>query len=81
MEDVGCVFILDDDDFFCGVVLCKDLLKISIGGGDFFKMLIGMVMICMLYVIIVLENESFFVVVDKLVSRKVDSFFVVCYDK
>ncbi|WMI53756.1 helix-turn-helix transcriptional regulator [Streptococcus agalactiae] len=81
MEDAGCAFILDDDDFLCGVVSRKDLLKTSIGGGDLSKMPIGMVMTRMPHVTTVLENESLFAVADKLVSRKVDSLPVVRRDK
>ncbi|EPZ55520.1 transcriptional repressor CcpN [[Clostridium] sordellii ATCC 9714] len=37
LSDVGSIFIIDSDEELCGIVSRKDLLKVTIGGGDINK--------------------------------------------
>ncbi|WNZ89201.1 helix-turn-helix transcriptional regulator [Streptococcus iniae] len=77
LEDTGGIFILDKDDYLCGVVSRKDLLKATIGGGDLTKLPIGMIMTRIPNITTVAENESVKEATQKLVSREVDSLPVV----
>ncbi|WKZ90566.1 helix-turn-helix transcriptional regulator [Streptococcus iniae] len=77
LEDTGGIFILDKDDYLCGVVSRKDLLKAAIGGGDLTKFPIGMIMTRIPNITTVAENESVKEATQKLVSREVDSLPVV----
>ncbi|RLU28034.1 transcriptional regulator [Streptococcus iniae] len=77
LEDTGGIFILDKDDYLCGVVSRKDLLKAAIGGGDLTKLPIGMIMTRIPNITTVAENESVKEATQKLVSREVDSLPVV----
>ncbi|MGT2959017.1 transcriptional regulator [Streptococcus bovimastitidis] len=79
MEDAGCAFILDEEDYFCGVVSRKDLLKASIGGGDLSKIPIGMIMTRTPNITTVLEEELVLEAAETLVERQVDSLPVVRY--
>lgn len=77
LEDTGGIFILDKDDYLCGVVSRKDLLKAAIGGGDLSKLPIGMIMTRTPNITTVAEDESVKEATQKLVSREVDSLPVV----
>ncbi|OHX27022.1 transcriptional regulator [Streptococcus iniae] len=77
LEDTGGIFILDKDDYLCGVVSRKDLLKAAIGGSDLTKLPIGMIMTRIPNITTVAENESVKEATQKLVSREVDSLPVV----
>lgn len=81
IEDAGGVFILDEADHLCGVVSRKDLLKVTIGGGDVNKIPIGMIMTRMPNVAIVEENQSISDAAAVLVKREVDSLPVVRFDE
>ncbi|WP_306452571.1 helix-turn-helix transcriptional regulator [Streptococcus dysgalactiae] len=80
MEDSGGVFVLDKDNYLCGLVSRKDLLKAAIGGSDLTKLPIGMVMTRVPNVTTVLEDASVSQAADLLVKREVDSLPVVRLD-
>lgn len=80
LEDSGGVFITDDDDYLCGVVSRKDLLKATVGSGDINKLPIGMIMTRVPNITTVLEDEYILDAAKKLVKREVDSVPVVRYD-
>ncbi len=77
LEDVGSIFIVDDNDELCGVVSRKDLLKATIGGSDINKMPVGMIMTRTPNVITIDKNESITVAVKKIIDHQVDSMPVV----
>lgn len=81
MEDAGCAFIVDEQDYLCGVVSRKDLLKASIGSNDLTKVPVGMIMTRMPNIATVETGASLFTAAERLVTRQVDSLPVVQQDK
>lgn len=79
LEDSGSVFITDDNDFLCGVVSRKDLLKATVGSNKINKLPIGMIMTRVPNITIVLEDDFIVDAASKLVKREVDSVPVVRY--
>lgn len=77
LEDTGGIFILDKDDYLCGLVSRKDLLKAAVGGGDLTKVPIGMIMTRIPNLTTVFEDEPIKMAAEKLVKREVDSLPVV----
>lgn len=71
---------MDKDNYLCGLVSRKDLLKAAIGGSDLTKLPIGMVMTRVPNVTTVLEDASVSQAADLLVKREVDSLPVVRLD-
>ncbi|MEF9991993.1 MAG: helix-turn-helix transcriptional regulator [Romboutsia sp.] len=81
LSDVGSIFIIDDNEYLCGVVSRKDLLKATIGGNDINKMPVGMIMTRTPNVITSNSDEEIIVGVRKIIEHEVDSIPVVeCYD-
>ncbi|MBF1048097.1 MAG: helix-turn-helix transcriptional regulator [Peptostreptococcus sp.] len=80
LEDSGGVFILDEDDYLCGVVSRKDLLKATVGGSDVNKLPVGMIMTRMPNIATVEEDESINLAASKLMKREVDSLPVIRYE-
>lgn len=79
LEDSGGVFIIDDNDYLCGVVSRKDLLKATMGSNDIKKDPIGLAMTRVPNIATVLEDEYICDAAKKLVKREVDSLPVVRY--
>ncbi len=79
LEDSGGVFIIDDNDYLCGVVSRKDLLKATMGNNDIKKDPIGLAMTRVPNIATVLEDEYICDAAKKLVKREVDSLPVVRY--
>ncbi|SFE15101.1 helix-turn-helix transcriptional regulator [Peptostreptococcus sp. D1] len=80
LEDSGGVFIIDDDDYLCGVVSRKDLLKATMGNKDIKNDPIGLAMTRMPNIATVLEDNSISDAARMLVTREVDSLPVVRYE-
>ena len=81
LADVGSIFIIDDDEFLCGIVSRKDLLKATIGGADINKMPIGMIMTRMPNVVTITKDEDIVLEAKKIIEHEVDSIPVIEYDK
>ncbi|MEG0250290.1 MAG: helix-turn-helix transcriptional regulator [Peptostreptococcus sp.] len=79
LEDSGGVFIIDEQDYLCGVVSRKDLLKATVGGSDITKLPVGMIMTRVPNIATVLEDDLVSQAAKKLVKREVDSVPVVRY--
>lgn len=79
LEDSGGVFIIDEQDYLCGVVSRKDLLKATVGGSDITKLPVGMIMTRVPNIATVLEDDLVSQAAKKLVKREVDSVPVVKY--
>lgn len=77
IEDSGGVFITDENDFLCGVVSRKDLLKATIGGTDISKIPVGMIMTRIPNVATVYEDDLISFAALKLMKREVDSLPVI----
>lgn len=80
LEDSGGVFIIDDNDYLCGVVSRKDLLKATMGNKDIKKDPIGLAMTRMPNIATVLEDDLISDAARMLVKREVDSLPVVRYE-
>ncbi|MHB8170922.1 MAG: helix-turn-helix transcriptional regulator [Thermincolia bacterium] len=76
-EDVGTLFVVDENGCLEGAVSRKDLLKITIGGGDFRKMPVGMVMTRMPNIVCTSPEETVFIAARKLIIHQVDALPVV----
>ncbi|MCR8746602.1 helix-turn-helix transcriptional regulator [Romboutsia lituseburensis] len=81
LADVGSIFIIDEDEFLCGIVSRKDLLKATIGGADINKMPIGMIMTRMPNVVTITKDEDIVLAAKKIIEHEVDSIPVIEYDK
>ncbi len=81
LEDVGTLFVNDDDGYLVGVVSRKDLLKVTIGDADIHKLPISVVMSRMPNIIVTRPEESFYMASRKLVDCKVDALPVVIEEK
>lgn len=77
LEDSGGVFIVDDEEYLCGVVSRKDLLKSTIGGTDINKIPVGMIMTRVPNIATVFEDDLINTAAKKLMKREVDSLPVV----
>ena len=77
LSDVGNIIITDEDDYLCGVVSRKDLLKSTIGGSDISKIPVGMIMTRTPNVITVLKEDSVLHAAKKIMDHEVDFLPVV----
>ena len=77
LEDVGTLFVADEDSFLQGVVSRKDFLKSALGGADLHKMPIGVIMTRMPQIHTVTEDDTILDVVKCLCEHEVDSLPVV----
>ncbi len=77
VEDVGTLFVVDEEGFLLGVVSRKDFLKTALGGGDLHKMPVGVVMTRMPQVHFVREEETVLQAARRIMEHEVDSLPVV----
>ena len=77
LEDVGTIYVQNDDKYLSGVVSRKDFLKTAIGNQDIHKMPIGMIMTRMPNIALVTEDESIYDAALKLINHEIDSLPVV----
>lgn len=76
-EDVGTLFIVDDDGYLQGVVSRKDLLKVALGRGDLHKIPVQVVMTRAPNIVTVSGEESVYEAASKLVEHEIDALPVV----
>ena len=81
LSDVGSIFIIDDNEYLCGIVSRKDLLKATVGGADINKMPIGMIMTRMPNVVTITRDEDIILASKKIIEHEVDSIPVIEYDE
>lgn len=79
-EDVGTIFIAEDDELL-GIVSRKDLLKAAMGNQDLHEIPISVVMTPKSKIVYVLEEESIVNAAQKIMDYEVDSLPVLYYDK
>lgn len=77
LEDVGTLFVVQDDGNLVGLVSRKDLLKIAIGNADIHKIPVGIIMTRMPNLVTVTPEESAFDAALKIVDHQVDALPVV----
>lgn len=80
-NDIGSVFITEENDFLVGVVSRKDLLKASLGNKDLDKLPVHMVMTRMPNLIYVSEEDSIKMAVEKIMKHQIDSLAVIKMEK
>jgi CBS domain-containing protein len=79
LSDVGTVVIVDENDFVCGIVSRKDLLKSTIGGTDVNKMPVGLIMTRMPNLITVTRDDTILTATKRMIQHEIDSLPVVDY--
>nr|WP_281273778.1 helix-turn-helix transcriptional regulator [Biomaibacter acetigenes] len=77
LEDVGTLFVVQEDGSLVGLVSRKDLLKIAIGNADIHKIPVGVIMTRMPNLITVTPEESAYDAAQKIVDHQVDALPVV----
>lgn len=77
LEDVGTIFVNDENGYLVGVVSRKDLLKVTIGEADIRQLPVSVVMSRMPNIIVTSPEETFYSAAKKLVDYKVDALPVV----
>lgn len=77
LEDVGSVYVLDEDGLLSGVVSRKDLLKAAINNRDLREIPVVMVMTPLSKLIICEEEESAARAARRLIDNEIDSLPVV----
>jgi DeoR family transcriptional regulator, catabolite repression regulator len=81
LEDVGTLFVVEDNSILLGVVSRKDFLKCTMGGADLQKMPVGVIMTRMPNIITTTMDESILDVSHKIMEYEVDSLPVVKENK
>lgn len=77
IEDVGTLIVVREGGFLEGVLSRKDLLKITLGGHDIYKLPVGVIMTRMPNVVTVETEESVWSAAKKLITHEVDALPVV----
>ncbi|MEG0180881.1 MAG: helix-turn-helix transcriptional regulator [Clostridium sp.] len=77
LSDVGSIFIIDNSEELCGIVSRKDLLKVTIGGGDINKIPVGMIMTRTPNVVTVTLEDTVVLAAKRIIEHEVDSIPVV----
>lgn len=80
-EDVGTLFVVDDDNNLMGVLSRKDLLRTSIGSQDLNKIPVHIIMTRMPNISYCVKADSLMTAAKKLIDREVDSLPVVAERK
>ena len=77
LEDVGSLFVIDDNEILVGVISRKDLLKITMGETDVREVPVSIVMTRMPNIITVEDNDTVFEAAKKIVDYEIDVVPVV----
>lgn len=77
LNDVGTLFIEDENEGLVGAVSRKDFLKTAMGGSDIHKVPIGIIMTRMPNIICISEEDSVYDAAKKIIIHEVDSLPVV----
>ena len=77
LEDSSSIYVLDDEDYLCGIVSRKDLLKVTIGGADVSHLPIATVMTRMPNILTIKEETLVPQAAALLVRNEIDSLPVV----
>ena len=77
LEDIGTLFIVRDGGILKGVVSRKDLLKSALGGLEFYKVPVTVVMTRMPNIITTTSEENILEVAHKIMEHEIDALPVV----
>lgn len=77
LEDVGSIFITNEEHFLTGVVSRKDLLKAAIGGSDIHQIPVGIIMTRMPNIVTVTTTEPVVEAARKIMEHQIDALPVV----
>ena len=81
VNDVGTIYIVNDESELMGVVSRKDMLKMAIGQANINELPVRIVMTRMPNIIVVTEDESLWQAARKMIEHEVDSLPVVTIDE
>ena len=76
LNDVGTLFV-ESNGYLVGAVSRKDFLKIAMGGTDMHQVPVGVIMTRMPNIISVEEEDSAYLVAQKIIEHEIDSIPVV----
>jgi len=76
-EDVGTLFVVNDDGALEGVVSRKDFLKVALGNSDLHTIPVNVIMTRMPNVVTTTNEEPVYTAAKKIIDREVDSLPVV----
>jgi CBS domain-containing protein/biotin operon repressor len=77
LEDVGTLFVVDEEGLLQGVVSRKDFLKMALSGGDMHKMPVAVIMTRMPQIYTIREDATVLEVVQRICENEIDSLPVV----
>lgn len=77
LNDVGTLFVVDENENLLGAVSRKDFLKIAIGGTDIHRVPVGVIMTRMPNIIWSDKEESAISIAKKIMNHEIDSIPVV----
>ncbi len=77
VEDVGTLFIVNDQQELEGISSRKDMLKIAIGKADINQLPIGVIMTRMPNIVVAYEDESLWDVANRMIQHQIDGMPVV----
>lgn len=77
MEDVDTLIVVNDKGYLEGVLSRKDLLKITLGQMDLYKVPVSVMMTRMPNVVTVTQDDSVYAAAKKLVEHEIDALPVI----
>lgn len=77
VEDVGTLFVVNDQQELEGISSRKDMLKIAIGKADINQLPIGVIMTRMPNIVVAYEDESLWEVAKRMIEHQIDGMPVV----
>ena len=77
LEDVGTLFVVDEDNLLVGVLSRKDCLRASIGKQDLNNLPVTIIMTRMPNITVCNKEDFLIDVADKLIEKQIDSIPVV----
>lgn len=77
VDDVGTIFVVNDQQELEGISSRKDMLKIAIGKADINQLPIGVIMTRMPNIVVAYEDESLWDVARRMIEHQIDGMPVV----
>jgi DeoR family transcriptional regulator, catabolite repression regulator len=77
LEDVGTLFVVDEEGILQGVVSRKDFLKTALSGGDMHKMPVAVIMTRLPHIHTISEDATVMDAVQQICEHEIDALPVV----
>jgi len=77
VNDIGTLFVVNENNELEGISSRKDMLKIAIGKADINQLPIGVIMTRMPNIVVAYEHESLWEVAERMISHQIDGMPVV----